>query len=70
MPRTETEEIQRVHLWLYARDVERINELFGKNIGISRAIRMMVRKFLNQIDAKAQLEAKPIGDIEDVEPNS
>ena len=58
MPRLETEELVRKHVWLYAKDVERIDAMFGQTIGFSKAFRLIVRKFMDQAEAKAQHGAK------------
>jgi len=57
MPKYESEEIARRHIWLYARDIERTELLFGRTLGFSKAIRLMVRKFLNSVEAKGLIEA-------------
>jgi len=57
MPRYESEDLVRRHIWLYARDVERIELLFGRSLGFSKAARLMVRKFLDSVEAKGLLEA-------------
>lgn len=57
MPKYESEEISRRHLWLYTRDIERTELLFGRTLGFSKAIRLMVRKFLNSVEAKGLIEA-------------
>jgi hypothetical protein len=60
MPRLETEEIERRHVWLYARDVERIHALFPK-LGFSGAVRQIIRKFLDGAEAKAHASvARPV----------
>lgn len=57
MPKTEHDDMARVHIWLYKSDIERINALYGSNIGFSKAIRLLLRKFLKEIDAKAAAKA-------------
>lgn len=61
MSKQETEELTRVHIWLYARDVERLNVLFNKNIGFSKAVRQIVRKFLDNVEDRASKGAKHLG---------
>lgn len=53
MPRKESEPLKRLHIHLFERDWERIQLLFADNIGESKAIRHMVRKYLDMIEAKA-----------------
>jgi hypothetical protein len=67
MPRKEDEEVQCVHIWLYARDVERLDLMYGNTIGRSKAVRAIIRKTLNQIEAKASLAAKPLDGV-DLDP--
>lgn len=43
----------RKHIWIFKSDEEEIKLLFGSTIGESKAIRMMIRKCLQQIKAKA-----------------
>ena len=50
----------RKHVWLDANDCDRIESLFGETIGFSEAIRLMLRKFLDGIEAKAQGAAKAL----------
>lgn len=58
MPRLEEEPIARTHLWLFKRDIERLQQLFGDKIGYSRSVRMIVRKFLDGVEAKATENTK------------
>ena len=64
MPQNE-EELRRIHIWLYDRDVERLDAIYGKSLGRSTAIRSMVRKMLNIIEAKSQATALPVPIVED-----
>lgn len=52
MPRREKEPLERVHLHLYARDVERLKRYFGHVLPINRAVRSIVRQRLDAIEAK------------------
>lgn len=54
------EEITRVHLLLYSRDLVRIRTYFGGRMKTSDVVRNMVRKFLDHMDAKALEGAKPL----------
>jgi len=49
MPRREDEEIERVHVTIYSSDAARLRELYGEGIGISMAVRKMVRAALKKI---------------------
>ena len=57
---TDDEELIRVHIWIYKRDHERIMAYFDKTLGFSRAARMMLRKFLDNLEAQSAATAKPI----------
>ncbi len=54
------EELRRIHIYLYDRDVDRLDAIYGKSLGRSTAIRNMVRKMLNIIEAKSQETAQPV----------
>jgi len=53
MRRNSEEELQRVHVHLFQSDVEKVHALFDSNIGFSKAVRTMLRKFLRSIEEKA-----------------
>jgi hypothetical protein len=50
VPRVESERVVRTHIFLYERDVRRLHALYDDRIGYSKAIRVIVRRFLNQLD--------------------
>ena len=54
MSRSEGEEMERVHVHIYREDAEKVRALFGDNLGFSKAIRIMIRKFLRTIEEKAE----------------
>jgi hypothetical protein len=54
MPRREAEPTDRYHVFLYASDIEWLNATYGGTIGVSKAVRMMVRGFRRKVEAKAQ----------------
>ena len=58
MPRVESEELVRKHVWMFAKDAEEIEAMFGKSIGFSKAFRLIVRKVLEQAKNKALIDAK------------
>lgn len=58
MPARETEPLVRAHIWLYARDWERVKELFDSTVGASKAVRAMVRTTLRQLEAKSSAQAR------------
>lgn len=71
MPRRETEPTDRYHVFLYASDIEWLNANYGGTIGVSKAIRMMIRGFRRKVEAKAQDLIDESGmEDEDTEPVS
>jgi hypothetical protein len=54
MPRRETEPTSRTHVFLYDSDIEWLKSTYGDNIGVARAVRMMVRGFRRKVEAKTQ----------------
>lgn len=52
------EELVRVHLWLYRDDLERIRKYFGESLGPSKAARMMIRKFLDNLESTLEPETR------------
>lgn len=67
MPRLESEKIVRRHYWVYENDDDRFNYLFGGSgkIGKSKAIRTIMRQFLDKIEAKRAGAAKSVGGMSD-----
>lgn len=65
MPRLEDEPLQKVHILLYADDVQWIMDNYGRIPGFSKFIRLTVRKMRRVIEAKAasQASAPPKADI-------
>jgi hypothetical protein len=67
MSRKLEEKGTRIHLVLYDRDIERINRYFSapmrpgaKAYKRSEAVRLIVGKFLDQVEAKAQERNFPV----------
>jgi hypothetical protein len=61
MPRIESEKVVRKHLHVYEDDWTWLEATFGESIGISKAVRTIIRKFRQQAEAKgAQTVAKPL----------
>lgn len=48
MPRNEVEEIIRLHIQLFKDDKTILDESYGNNIGTSRAVRYIVRDFIEK----------------------
>lgn len=65
MPR-EADAIVRVHLWIFARDKERLEQFFGTNIGMSKAVRTILHKNLNALEARATKDAQPVQVTDDI----
>lgn len=57
MAKTPEKPMKRVHLWLYAEDVDRLHLMFDSNIGFSKAARAIVHKYLNILEAQALARA-------------
>jgi hypothetical protein len=53
----EGERQRRVHLWLYESDVQWIQDHFGPVMGISKPVRLMVRKFRQTTEARVSANA-------------
>ena len=71
MPRREDEEIERVHVTIYSSDAARLRELYGEGIGISKAVRKMIRAALKKIgerqaQAYRHVEPEP-GSVKELE---
>ena len=67
MPKKLDEEVVRIHILLHKRDIDRIDKLFSnpatpsaRHMKRSEAIRVIVGKFLDQVEAKAQQYIKPL----------
>jgi hypothetical protein len=45
---------QRVHVLVYARDWERIGEIYGSAVKRGNVMRMLLRDFLRRLEAKAE----------------
>ena len=73
MSRKLIEDVTRVHLMLFQRDIDRIDSYFANPISAgthkrsrSEAIRLILTKFLDQVDAKAQQNFQPARGSADV----
>jgi len=61
------ESVQRCHVHLYSRDLERIEILFGGRISRAEAVRELIRQMLDRIEAKGKRNARPLDtDLEEV----
>ncbi len=66
MPKKLNEEGVRIHLLLHTRDIERIDRIFAnprraniRSMKRSETIRLIIGKFLDQVEAQAQHKTKP-----------
>lgn len=70
MARRKGEAMTRRHIWLPDEDYARIEQLFGKTIGPSDAIRRMIRAWLRAAEARIEGSAQPVpvdpGELEKV----
>ena len=60
----------RIHLNLYEEDVQFLRQRYGDAVGISGAVRAIVRDKIKQLQRKAESVATPIGgeiDFDDME---
>lgn len=53
MARSDTEPSVRTHLWLFKSDLEWLQSTFGHNIGVSQAVRKLVRAYRRKVETKA-----------------
>ena len=58
MVRRNDEPKTRKHIWMYDRDIERLESMYAPNLTLSDAVRAIVRAHLNAIEAKALASAK------------
>lgn len=67
MPRKETEDTCRKHIWVFQSDWEWLEGHFGSTVGISRAIRHIIRTFRKQMEAKALTNAQHLAPADDID---
>lgn len=67
MPKRESRELVRKHLWLYVEDWNRIETLYGGKVKPSAAVRRIVHHYLNRIEDAAAQSSKPISQLEILE---
>lgn len=60
MSRRRPEKWSRRHVWLDDEDWEEITTLYGDTIGVSAAIRTMVRAFLVKVREEAARKSRPL----------
>ena len=58
MPKPELEDLAAIHLKLYARDIRELRVLYEDNIGVSMAVRKLVREFLRTLEKRLEGERK------------
>jgi len=65
MPKREREPITRVHMHIFSADLEKLHLLYGDTVGVSKAVREIVRTFIKrQIDNKVDsaLSREPVNE--------
>lgn len=60
----EDEPLERIHVRLFASDVEEIRMLFAKNLGINKAVRLMIRQHLRYLREKSREATTAVQGIE------
>ena len=54
MPKAELEPLKKVLIRIYQKDLERLQYRFGATIGFNKAVRIIVRKFLDKLDEQTE----------------
>jgi hypothetical protein len=70
MPRTiDSERSTRAHVFIYESDAEWLRQVFGNTIGVSKAVRELVRAYRRKVEAKAAARQAPsaVVDLSDIE---
>jgi len=55
MPKITDEALEALQIRLFKKDLDALRRLFGKSIGVNQAVRTIVRTFVNQAEAKANV---------------
>ena len=63
MPKAADEPISRIHIQPYTRDLEILQNYFGDNIGVSPAIRKIIRSWLETNNILLRDRAREIEDM-------
>lgn len=63
MPKPADEPITRIHIQPYSRDLEILQTYFGDNIGVSPAIRKIIRSWLETNNIILKQRAREIEDM-------
>ena len=58
------EPIERVHLHLYKRDIERVKLMYGGKLKFNTAVRELVHQMLDQIEAAARRKHRQIPELD------
>lgn len=56
---------KRYHIWLDEVDAQWLRDTFGRSLGYSKAIRLIIKSYRKNIEAKAKAQAKRAGEITD-----
>lgn len=57
MSRRETEAVSRHHVWLFDDDWQWLLDYYQSKMGVSRAIRVIIRNYRRNLEARAAAEA-------------
>lgn len=57
MPRKRIEPMSRHHIWLSDEDYEWLSTTYGRTLGISKAVQLIIRKYRENITATALAKA-------------
>lgn len=61
MPRRESEELERVHLTIYASDIDWLRQKYGNNqFGISKAVRTIIRNSIKSMEERIAKNKTPL----------
>jgi len=61
------EPVERVHFHLYTRDLARIDALFKHRMSRAQAVRELLRRMLDRIEAKGKIRVQPLQVPNDLE---
>ena len=67
MPKVLEEPTTKIHLRLFSRDLDRVDNFRGTRMDRTEAIRLILRQFLNRIEAKAERNAQTVELEKDIE---
>ncbi len=54
MPRIIDEPVERIHVMLYKSDADQLKKLFGESVGVTKAIRLIIRQYLKRLSERLE----------------